>query len=318
MRDRNVPSDGDSTGFQAGIEAVQPQKDTFFTIGVFDGVHIGHQSLISHMTTIATENGCQSGVITFHPNPIEVLRPGTSIKYLTDIKERVRLIRSLGVEIVVPVVFTVELSKIRARDFVVLLKEKLRLKGLVIGADFAMGHDREGTPEFLTNLGRELGFLVDVVAHKDVGGARVSSTAVRAAIAKGDLATANKLLGRTHTTAGIVVYGDGLGSALGFPTANMSIPSDLAIPADGIYATRVRHGGKLYSAASYVGTSPTFGGKERTVEAYLLDFEGNLYGEEIVIEWISRVREDRAFGTSAELQAQMARDVLTTKEILGV
>ncbi len=318
MLDKNTTTDIDNKRFQSEIEAVQPQKETFFTIGVFDGVHVGHQTLISRMTALAEENDCQSGVITFHPNPVAVLRPGASIKYLTDIKERVRLIHSLDVDIVVPVIFTLELSQVRARDFVALLKEKLKIKGLVIGFDFAMGHNREGTPEFLTNLGHEMGFSVDIVDHKDVAGTRVSSTAIRAAIAEGDLSTANKFLGRYYTTTGIVVYGDGRGQALGFPTANMSISDELAIPADGIYATRVRHNDKLYSAATYIGTSPTFEGKERTVEAYLLDFEGTIYGEEIVVEWIDRVREDKAFGTPAELQAQMEKDVVKAREILGV
>lgn len=317
MLDGNTIPDQDNNYFLRELEGVTPQRDTYFSIGVFDGVHIGHHSLISRLLHTSAENGCQSGVITFHPTPVSVLRPGVSIRYLTDVRERVDLIKALGVDIVLPVTFTLELSIVTARDFVDILMDKLRLKGLVLGADFALGYNREGTVAFLTKLGHEMGFSVEVVSHKDFEGARVSSTAIRAAIAEGDIATANKYLGRIHTTSGKVISGDGRGRALGFPTANMSVWNDLAIPPDGIYATRVRHKDELYLAATYVGSSPTFDGRERAIEAYLMDFTGDLYGEEIVVEWIDMVREDRTFNTPSELRAQMEKDVMKTKKILG-
>lgn len=304
--------------FEQELNVAIPHEGTVLTIGVFDGVHLGHQTLIGQLVKLSKEWGLQSALMTFHPNPITIVRPGTQVRYLTNVDERAAIIKSLGIDIVLPVTFTPELSRVKARDFVAILKERLKIKGLVVGPDFALGHNREGNIEFLTETGKEMNFSVHVVSYQDAQGTRISSTAIRTALAEGKVSIANLYLGRTYTVPGTVVQGAARGRLLGFPTANLSVWSEQAIPADGIYATRVRNNGDVHAAATYVGTRPTFGGGERIIESYLLDFDGDLYGKRVLVEWIEKVREDRVFDTVDDLQVQMRKDVKKARGIFGI
>ncbi|MBM2827094.1 MAG: ribF [Dehalococcoidia bacterium] len=240
--------------FISELKKAAPEGDTLVTIGVFDGVHRGHQHLIKRLVASAKERGYSSGVITFHPNPVTVVRPGTKVAYLTDIEERIELIKALSVDFVAPVTFTPELSQLTAREFVSLLMEHLHLRGLVVGDDFALGRGREGTIQVLTGLGQDMGFTVDVVAQHDIEGQRVTSSAIRAALAEGDIATVSAFLGHPYTIKGVVVPGAERGRVLGFPTANLSVWEEKGIPGDGIYATKIHVNSSFCNSATYVGT----------------------------------------------------------------
>ena len=298
------------------LARVVPQRDTALTIGVFDGVHLGHQRLIGRLLAKAASEGLQSGVITFNRHPRLVLSPQAGLTYLTDIEERVRLIRGLGVELVVALTFTPELSRLSAREFVMLLKKHLRVRALVIGPDFALGRGREGDGTALKALGEELGFSVEVVSPHLSQGAVVSSTAVRAALARGDVREVGALLGRPFVLSGPVSRGEERGRGLGFPTANLVPGPEQALPADGVYATRALLGDEAYQSVTNIGIRPTFGGGQRLIETHLLDFEGELYGRALTVELVERLRGEMKFQGPDELKAQIARDIARAREIL--
>ncbi len=286
------------------------------TIGVFDGVHLGHQHLIGNLKEQAAERGLSAGVLTFRRHPQDVLQPQTQLTFLTTLEERINLIRNLGIEFVAVLSFTKAVARLSARRFVSLLKEHLRMRGLVLGPDFALGRGREGNASTLKALGQELGFTVASVPYLRIEGQVVSSTSIRDALSRGDLSRAARLLGRNFSIKGSVVPGDDRGKKLGFPTANITPGPSQALPTDGVYATWARVGDKRYESATNVGVSPTFGGKARNIEAHLIDFNGDLYGQELTIEFVQRIRDEVSFATPDELRAQMGRDVEQAKAML--
>lgn len=293
-----------------------PERNTLLTIGVFDGVHVGHQHLIGQLRKQAEERGFIGGVVTFRQHPQTVLNPQFGVSYLTTLEKRTKLIRNLGIELVVALSFTPELSQLPAREFILLLKEHLKMRGLVVGPDFALGRGREGDAAYLRNLGLEAGFTVDVVRPFKRNDETVSSTAIRNALARGDVAKVTEFLGRNFALSGPVVRGVERGRTLGFPTANLAVNSNQALPADGVYATRVYVGGSAHKAVVNIGQRPTFDEKDRTVEVYLLDFKGDLYGEEIKVELVERLRAERKFDSADELKAQIGKDVERARAIL--
>jgi riboflavin kinase/FMN adenylyltransferase len=295
----------------------RPDRGTLVTIGVFDGVHRGHQHLIGETVRLARARGLLSSAITFHPVPRTVLQPGFTVPLLTLLPERLQLIRDLGVDVVAPITFTRELSQVSAADFVRLLREHLNMEGLVVGPDFALGRGREGNVEALQELGRQQGFTVDVVQQVDVGDERVSSTLIRQAVGAGEVRRAGALLGRPFTVYGTVIHGDARGRTLGFPTANITPAPERALPADGIYATFATFDHHRHEAATYIGTRPTFDGGERLIEVFLLDFQDDLYGHDVSIMMVDRVRDDRRFQNAEELAHQMRLDVEKTRAILS-
>ena len=299
-------------------ELAQPSihQDSVLTIGVFDGVHRGHQHLITRLIAEARNMGRLAGVVTFRNHPATILRTNFKPRYLTDAEERIRLIRDLGVDFVVPVTFDLDVSKLRARDFVARLRQHLSMRGLVVGPDFGLGHKREGDAEKLKALGQEMGFSVKVVDVIEDGGQPIRSTTIRQALAQGDVARVAELVDRKFALAGRVVKGVSRGKRLGFPTANLKVPAEMAIPGDGIYATRARVGESWYMAATSIGTRPTFDESELTVEAFLLDFEGDLYDQHLRLEFVQRLRDEVKFDTVQELQEQVDRDVAQTRAVL--
>jgi riboflavin kinase/FMN adenylyltransferase len=246
-----------------------------------------------------------------------VLQPGSRLPFLTDLEERSALLKNEGVDMVIPLTFTPESARLSAREFVGLLKEHLRMRGLVIGADFALGRNREGDADTLRALGEEMGFKVTVVSPVAVNGEVVSSTAVREALAKGDMAKVRRLTGRPFSLQGRVIAGAGRGVALGFPTANLEVAPEQAIPADGVYAGWSYIDGRTYQAMTNIGQNPTFGDAERAVEVYLVDYQGDLYGRRLKVEFVARLRDEKKFATVAELKEQMAEDVKQGKAILS-
>ncbi|MBI4312730.1 MAG: bifunctional riboflavin kinase/FAD synthetase [Chloroflexi bacterium] len=302
------------------LAEAKPTRDTYLTIGVFDGVHVGHQHLLQLLKDRAALVRCASGVVTFRNHPRSVLSPGSPMPLLTPIAERVRLLRELGIEVIAPVTFTLEVSQIPAREFVGLLQSRLRMRGLVIGPDFALGHNREGTLDVLQEMGRGMGFAVTVATPYLQAGQRVSSTAIRQAVAEGDVTDAARCLGRYYALTGVVVRGEGRGGPdLGFPTANLQPDADAVLPADGIYVAWAHVGERRYGSAVSVGVRPTFGqGNARTVEAFLLDFRGDLYGQTVRLEFVQRLRPEKAFAGIEALKLQISLDVEEARRVLGV
>jgi riboflavin kinase/FMN adenylyltransferase len=301
---------------EAELSNIKPQRDTMLAVGVFDGVHLGHKHLLGKLTQQAARSDLLSGVVTFSSNPKAVLSHRAKLARLTTVEERVNLLKSLGVDLVVPITFTTEVAAISARDFVIYLKQYLRMKGLVIGPNFALGHGREGNAEVLKSLGEELGFTVDVVKPLTVEGSLVSSTAVREALSHGDMKLANKLLGRYFKLSGPVVGDVKRGRKLGFPTANIDVDSEQALPHDGVYATLAHIGDKVYQSVTNIGKRPTFGAGERSVEVFILDFDSDIYGENLTIELVEHLRNEIKFASPEELIEQIGKDVELARALL--
>lgn len=293
-----------------------PGKDTLLTIGVFDGVHLGHKYLISQLVELAGKQDLLPGVVTFRWHPQEVLFPQTRMPFLTDLEERSRLLEKEGVALVVPLSFTREWAELGARRFVELLMKHLRMRGLVIGADFALGRGREGDTAALRLLGREMSFSVDVVPAVKLNGEVVSSTVIRQALAEGDMVKVRRMVGRDFSLHGRVVTGAGRGTGMGIPTANLDIDPEHAIPLDGVYATRAYIDGRSYHSMTNIGRNPTFGNSERVVEVYIVDYSGDLYGREMSIDIVERLRGEERFSSAEELKKQIAEDVKKGKAIL--
>ena len=298
------------------LAEAEPQRETALTIGVFDGLHLGHQHLIEKLKQEATRDGLLSGVVTFRHHPRLVLLPEIDLTYLTSLSERIRLLGSLGAEVIVPLSFTPELAQLSAQEFVALLKRHLKMRALVIGPDFALGRGRKGDVSNLQALGEEFKFSVEVVPPMVLRGQVVSSTAIRQALSQGDIKKASELLGRRFRLAGQVAKGDERGKTLGFPTANIVPEPEQALPADGVYATLALLGQKVYRSVTNIGVRPTFGGGQRLIEVHLLDFEGGkLYGQELEIELVERLRGEIGFTSVEELKTQMTRDVKQTRAL---
>ena len=299
------------------LARVSPEKDTLLTIGVFDGVHLGHKYLISKLKKSAEQENLLSGVVTFRQHPVEVLAPETLLPYLTNCEEKVELLKAEGVDIVIPLTFTPELSNLTAREFTGLLKKHLRMRGLVVGPDFTLGKDREGNISVLRELGREMGFSVMMIAAMNFFGEEVSSTAIRKYLQEGDLKNVSKLLGRTFSLQGVVVRGEGRGRTLGFPTANLEVDSVQSLLSEGVYATWTHIGDKKYPSVTNIGKRPTFGSNGRTVETYIIDFDGDLYGRELRIDIVDLLRKETKFKNIDELKHQILDDIEKAKASLG-
>ena len=299
------------------LEVSSSERDSVVTIGVFDGVHRGHRHMLSRLVYEAERTGRISIVITFRNHPASVLRPDSSPRLLTSVEERIRLIEETGVDLVLPVTFDLTLSKLSAREFAALLTERMHMKMLVLGPDSAIGREREGDISALTAVGEYMGFSVASVAPlADKNGQPIRSRAARKALTDGDVARVSTLLGRSFALTGTVVRGQRRGGPLGFPTANLDLETGMAYPGDGIYATWAYVGETRHMAATSIGVRPTFDEGGHSIEAFIMDFDGDLYGREIRLEFVQRLREERKFDTVEGLQEQMARDVDRTRALL--
>jgi riboflavin kinase/FMN adenylyltransferase len=303
---------------RAELSLLRPGRPSALTIGNFDGVHLGHQHLVRFLIERARAESLAAGVVTLYPDPVRVLRPQEPMQYLTSLEERLELLRGLGLDFVIPLSFTSELAELSPRAFVGLLREQLDMRLLVMGPDNAFGRNREATPEQVGILGESLGFAVETLPrHVQAVEAPISATNIRRALAEGDLASVERQLGRRYSLRGPVVHGDKRGRTIGFPTANVGVTADRALPAHGIYATWAEVGGRRYQSATNVGTRPTFDGRTVSVEAYLMDFEGDIYDQTLRLEFVARLREERRFDSVEALVAEMQRDVERARQLLG-
>jgi riboflavin kinase/FMN adenylyltransferase len=287
------------------------------TIGVFDGVHLGHQEVIGYAVKQARELGLQSVVVTFDPHPAEVVRPGSHPAVLTEPGRQAELIEALGADALCVVPFTPDFSRLPPDAFVHdVLVEHLHAALVVVGENFRFGHRAAGDVALLERLGHRFGFTVSVPPLVSTDNTVFSSTYIRACVAAGDVAAAAAALGRPHRLAGVVVRGDRRGQEIGFPTANLLHGRYAAVPADGIYAGWCHHRDQRHMAAISIGTNPTFSGRERRVESYLLDFDGDLYGERIALDFVAHLREQRSYDAVEPLVAQIREDVAQTRRVL--
>jgi riboflavin kinase/FMN adenylyltransferase len=297
-----------------------PAHGTVVTIGAYDGVHLGHRALIGRVRQMAADLGCHSAVVTFDRHPATVVRPESAPKLLTDLEQKLELLAETGVDYTAVVHFDKARSQESAEDFVrEVLVGALAARAVVVGHDFHFGHGRRGNVPLLQAMGAELGF--DVLGIMLVGDEQpISSTRVRRLLAEGDVEQAAALLGRPHEVRGVVRDGDRRGRELGFPTANVAVPGEIALPADGIYAGwYVRPDGARHQAALSLGRRPTFyeQAESSLLEAHLLDFEGDLYGEPARVQFVSRLRGEVKFERVEDLVAQIDDDVARTRTALG-
>lgn len=292
-------------------------KGAVATIGNFDGVHLGHQQIFRKIVREARQCQSKSVVITFDPHPKSVLHPEKRPFYLlTTLDEKLKLIKSLEIDGVMLIPFSLEFSKTTATDFVCrILWEQLRIKKIFIGHDYTFGRGKEGNEEFLARYGKKLGFRVDVTNAVKVGDIIISSTRIRNAICDGDVRLAGSLLGRPYNLKGSVAGGYKRGTQLGFPTANLD-PEKLLLPREGVYAVVVELNGKRYQGVLNIGRNPTFGNENLTVELHILDFSDDIYGEKLELFFIDRIREEIRFDNPESLADQIRSDVAQARTVL--
>ena len=293
-------------------------EHSWLTIGVFDGVHLGHQQIIQKLTAGAHQNGVPAVVLTFEPHPASVLTD-REIKCLTLPDERAELLGQLDVDVVVTQHFTRELSSVTAYDFMSRLKRQLGVEQLLIGYDFALGKGREGNAARLTEIGLELEYAVEVVsALSDVSGV-ISSTEIRKLIETGNVTGAERLMGHPYSLHGPVIHGDARGRTINVPTANIGYSRDKMMPANGIYACWAYLQGKKYQAAINIGINPTFTPDKQisNVEAHILDFKDEIYDKDVKLEFVARLRNELKFNSVETLLEQIWKDIEDTKRILN-
>ncbi len=304
-----------------GLDAIPPGWGRcVLTIGVFDGLHRGHQVLVAATVARAAELGLPAVLMTFDPHPAEVVRAGSHPAELATLRRRAELADQLGIDVFLVLPFTPAVAAIPPAGFVHdVIVDRLHAAAVVVGENFRFGYRGAGDVALLAELGPRFGFTthpVGLVAGDEVA---VTSTLVRSVVAAGEVAAAARLLGRPHRLEGFVVHGEGRGgSQLGYPTANLDIDGHGAIPADGIYAGWFLLGNRRSPAAISVGTNPTFSGQVRTVEAFVLDEGGNFYGRRVALEFVQRLRGQERYGAVSELVAQIGRDVEATRAILAI
>ncbi|MDA1296825.1 MAG: riboflavin biosynthesis protein RibF [Chloroflexi bacterium] len=302
------------------LSGLKLDRPAAVTVGTFDGVHIGHLRLLRSLKAEAAQAGLASIAITFKGQPRAVIDPSAPVTYLATLEQRTRLIAETGVDSVLQVRFDDALRRLSAAEFLAMLKRAANMRLLVTGPGARLGHDRMDA-ESLTPLAGQRGIrILQVEAERHASGV-VSSSAIRRSLAAGDVRTAAGMLGRRYRIDGKVVPGDRRGRELGFPTANIKPAGNLAVPADGIYATVINIGASVCSdrrmAATSIGVRPTFGGGARMIEAYILDFEGDLYGHDVELEFVERLRGEVKFDGVEPLIIQMNRDVSETREVLS-
>lgn len=297
----------------------RPFHQAVITIGNFDGVHLGHQTLFRKVKERARAVGGQSVVITFDPHPIKLMRPDKQLPLLTTTAQKIKLLADLELDVIIVHPFSPTFGAMPAREFVhYYLVQRLGAREVVIGHDYRFGRHREGNIALLQNLGTEFGFPVHVVDAIQIQDTVVSSTLIRNLIREGQVSAAQGFLGRSYEVTGEVIRGHGRGARLlGFPTANLAVDNGLLVPAVGIYAVRTDLRGQLYSAVANIGTCPTFDNQELSLEVFLMDFDQDIYGERLAVKFVQRLRDEQRFDDVPALVTQIKRDVAAARQIIG-
>lgn len=292
--------------------------NTWVTIGSFDGVHRGHQEIVRQVVSGAHKANAIAVAVTFYPHPAVVLGKRSNPLFLTTPEERAALLGALGVDVVITYPFTTEVSQLSAREFMEQLHQHLGLRRLFVGSDFALGRGREGDVNRLSEIGKEFGYSVEIVSPVVNGDVVISSSQIRSILLEGDVVRAASLLGRPYSIKGQVVHGDDRGKSLGIPTANLSVWSERTVPKAGVYVCRAMVEDRYWGAVTNIGVRPTFENEPvpPRVEAHLLDFDGDIYGHEISLEFISRLRDEQRFSDIQSLLQQIHTDIDHAREIL--
>jgi len=294
-------------------------RDSVVTVGLFDGLHLGHRAIIEHVVTAARAQSLRSVLLTFDAHPRDVLKQGSApVPLLTTLEEKLALLGDSGLDLTLVIHFDHGLSRMSAGDFVqIVLKGRIGMRKIVVGFNHGFGKHRSGDRETLIAMSRSLGFSVDVVNPACIGETIISSSGVREMIAEGEVERAAEALGRNYSVCGVVVHGFGRGQRLGWPTANLGLIGQGKLsPRDGIYAGLAKVKGEAYPAAISIGYNPTFTEAKHSVEAHLIEFDGDIYDEEVELEFVARIRNERKFGSEDELSAQISDDVKSAVEIL--
>jgi riboflavin kinase/FMN adenylyltransferase len=301
-----------------GTSSLPIEGSSAITIGFFDGVHRGHQAVVRRVVEVAKERGLRSVVVTFDRHPLQTLSPGKVPPLLTTLKRKASYIEELGVDVLFVLEFTEEISQWPPEGFVDrALVHGLGTQHISIGTNFTFGHMAAGNFQVLADLGVARGFSVEAIGIFKVEGRPVSSTSIREALAEGDLEWPERSLGRRYLVEGYVVPGAGRGRGLGWPTANLNTPQGILLPGRGVYAGLATVDGARHAAAVNIGINPTFGGEPLHLEAHLLDFEGDLLGKVLEVEFWKRLRDEQRFDSPEELSKQIELDVQLTRELVS-
>jgi len=294
-------------------------EESWLTIGSFDGVHLGHQQIIRDLVKGAHDNGQPAVVVTFHPHPQLIIKKEGRPFYLTLPGKRAQLLGDLGVDIVLTYPFSSETSQMRANEFIALLHQRLQFSRLWVGYDFALGRNREGDPAYLKNLGQQFGYALKEILPYSIDGELVSSSRIRKSIREGEMREAAALLGRPFEVTGTVVVGENRGKSLGFATSNLDVPQEIVDIKPGVYACLTDVDGQTWKAVTNIGFRPTFGDGilSPRIEAHLLEFSGSLYGEELSLKFVERLRDEMKFDQVSALQAQIKADIDQALQIFG-
>lgn len=301
-----------------GLEALEkPYPATVLTIGNYDGVHLGHQKILSAVVKKAAEIKGTSMVMTFEPHPVKVITPEKEIKLLTTTEEKARLIEATGIHVLLLINFNKEFSSMLPDDFInEMLIRKLNVREIIVGDHYTFGRHKKGTIDLLKKQGKHHGFGVQAIKNVMIHGTIVSSSSVRSLLQKGSVSEVSKFLGRAYSIEGSVIKGKGRGQKLlHIPTANITTPVEIA-PKDGVYAVVVHVRGSLYDGVANIGKNPTFGNESVSYEVHLFRFSGNLIGENIRIYFIDRIRGERTFPDAANLERQIREDIETARKLL--
>lgn len=300
------------------FDDIPERLPVFLAVGVFDGVHLGHQQLLAEMISAAEEVGCVPAILTFFPHPARVIRGKTGRYYLNRPAERVQNLTHLGIDLVIMKTFDDLFRQIPAYEFVQMLRKHLNLRE-IWGSDFSLGYQGKGDYAFLTEQGQQHDFKVQrMVVKAEIDDHAVSSSRIRQALAAGDVEQASRCLTRPFVLSGPVIYGSQRGRIIGFPTANIEIWDEQVVPANGVYACKIEVAGRTYLSATNVGVRPTVsGGGRLAVEAHILDFEGDIYGQEVKLSFLGHVRPEKKFNGLDELKAQIGRDVAFVRQTLS-
>ncbi|MDQ3392833.1 MAG: bifunctional riboflavin kinase/FAD synthetase [Bacteroidota bacterium] len=304
-----------------GVEDFQKLDFAVVTSGTFDGVHVGHQTILTKLKEMAQKLGGETVLITFWPHPRFVLNPDDeSIKLLTTFEEKTNFLKKVGIDHLVSIPFTKNFSQMSSEDFIKeILVNKIGTKKLVIGYDHRFGKNRQGSFDHLKANAPSYGFEVDEIPRKDVDDVAVSSTKIRKALEQGEIHTANEFLGRPYSISGIVIPGDKRGRILGFPTANVYVKEKYKlIPGDGVYAVKVIHQGEEYKGMLNIGYRPTFGGQDKTVEVNIFNFNKEIYQQNLTLHLIALIRNEIKFNNADELKEQLLKDKEEAKKVLGL
>lgn len=305
------------TDSQIDLPPALADKPSLITIGAFDGIHLGHQHLIVRLIELARRKGWLAGLVTFSPHPASVLNPQNAPLYLTTPGEKMRLLEELGMDWTAVLPFSPQMAALSPGDFLKHLYRQLGMRGLCVSEGFALGRARSGDIPALKALGTKMGFEVHVVPALHNAEGKISSSQIRTLLQAGDVEMAARLLGRRYQLCGEVVHGAKRGRDLGFPTANLAIHPEQVVPANGIYATLAFLDDERYPSVTNIGTRPSFDNGARSIETHLLDFAGSIYGYDLVLEFVARLRPEQRFANVQDLIARIAQDVVEARRILG-